>query len=342
MGIIISILIFGFIVTFHEMGHFILAKLNGIEVEEFCLGFGPTLLGKTIKGTKFSWRLLPFGGACIMGEDEAENLRENSFNNKSVWARISVVAAGPIFNFILALILSIILVMTIGYDEPVLGEVMEGYSAQEQGLREGDRILKMDGKRIHLWKEISMYNLLHQGESISVVYERDGKQYEATLTPKQDEDGSYYYGLVGTGQRTKANLLTAIQYGHYTVQYMIRYAIGSLELLLKGNVGLKDMSGPVGMVNIMDKTYKASAADGAGIVALNFLNIAILLSANLGVMNLLPLPALDGGRLVFLLLEVIRRKRIPPEKEGYVHLAGMVLLMALMVLIMISDVKKLF
>ena len=123
---------------------------------------------------------------------------------------------------------------------------------------------------------------------------------------------------------------------------MVKYAVGSLKLLLTGKVGIKDMSGPVGMVEVMDQTYKASSSGGAGLVTLKFLNIAILLSANIGVMNLLPIPALDGGRLVFLIIEAIRKKRIPPEKEGYVHMAGMVLLMVLMVVIMISDVIKLF
>ena len=342
MGIIIAIIVFSFIVIFHELGHFTLAKLNGIEVEEFCLGFGPTLVGKEFKGTKFSLKLLPFGGACIMGEDEAEDLKENSFNSKSVWARISVVAAGPIFNFILALILSVILVLAVGYDEPVLGDVTEGYPAQEQGLQAGDRIIKINGSRVHMWKDVSMYNMLHQGKTIDVVYERDGEQKEVTITPQQDENGNYFYGFIGTGKQTKANLLTAVQYGNYTVQYMVKYAVGSLKLLLTGKVGIKDMSGPVGMVEVMDQTYKASSSGGAGLVALNFLNIAILLSANLGVMNLLPIPALDGGRLVFLIIEAIRKKRIPPEKEGYVHMAGMVLLMVLMVVIMISDVIKLF
>ena len=341
MGILIAILVFSFIVIFHELGHFTLAKLNGIEVEEFSLGLGPTIFGKEFHGTKFSLKLLPFGGACFMDEDDVENLSEGSFNSKSVWARISVIAAGPVFNFILAFILSLILVGWIGYDEPVVGKVLDGYSAQEQGLHEGDRIVEINGDRIHLWREISLHTLMHPGETDEVVYERDGQKYEATLVSRKDEDGKYLYGFQSTGKRTKANLFTTVQYGAYTVEYMVEYALESLKMLVKGNVGIRDMSGPVGMVGMMDETYKESVIVGTKAVILNFLNIAILLSANLGVMNLLPLPALDGGRLVFLFLEAIRRKRVAPEKEGFVHMAGLVALMVLMVVVMFSDILKL-
>ena len=132
-----------------------------------------------------------------------------------------------------------------------------------------------------------------------------------------------------------------MQYGWYNLEYMVKYTIQCLKMMVRGQVGIKDMSGPVGVVDMMDTTYKESSSMGAGVVALNFLSIAILLSANLGVMNLLPIPALDGGRLVFLLIEAVRRKRVPPEKEGMVHFAGLVALMVLMVVIMYNDILKL-
>ena len=192
MGIVLAIIVFSFIVIFHELGHFTLAKLNGIQVDEFCLGLGPTIFGKEIKGTKFSLKLLPFGGACMMGEDDAENLAEGSFNSKSVWARISVIAAGPVFNFILAFIMAVILVGFVGYDKPVLSGVTEGYAAEEAGMQEGDELLKINNSRIHLWREVSIYNAMHQGESAEITYRRDGETYTVTLTPKQDEDTGYY------------------------------------------------------------------------------------------------------------------------------------------------------
>ena len=342
MGIVLAIIVFSFIVIFHELGHFTLAKLNGIQVDEFCLGLGPTIFGKEIKGTKFSLKLLPFGGACMMGEDDAENLAEGSFNSKSVWARISVIAAGPVFNFILAFIMAVILVGFVGYDKPVLSGVTEGYAAEKAGMQEGDELLKINNSRIHLWREVSIYNAMHQGESAEITYRRDGETYTVTLTPKQDEDtGYYYYGVKGPTAQTKANAITAVQYGWYNLEYMVKYTIQCLKMMVRGQVGIKDMSGPVGVVDMMDTTYKESSSMGAGVVALNFLSIAILLSANLGVMNLLPIPALDGGRLVFLLIEAVRRKRVPPEKEGMVHFAGLVALMVLMVVIMYNDILKL-
>lgn len=341
MGIIIAIIVFSLIIIFHELGHFTLAKLNGIRVEEFSLGLGPTLFGKTIKGTKFSLKLLPFGGACMMGEDDVEDQAEGSFNSKSVWARISVIVAGPVFNFIMALVLSVIMVAWIGYTEPVISDVSEGYSAEEQGMQAGDRIVKLGNTKIRLWEDISLYNLTHSGETVDVTYERDGQEYAVTLEPKKSENGAYMLGVVSPKERTKGNVIESIQHGFYTMEYWIKYTIECLKMLVTGQVGINQMSGPVGVVSIMDSTYKQSIADGIKTVVLSFMNIAILLSANLGVMNLLPIPALDGGRLVFLFIEAIRRKRVPPEKEGMVHFAGLVALLLLMVVIMYNDIQRL-
>lgn len=344
MGIILAILLFSGIIIFHELGHFTLAKLNGIRVDEFSLGLGPTIIGKEIGGTKFSLKLLPFGGACMMGEDDVEDQSEGSFNTKSVWARISVIAAGPIFNFIMALIFSVIMVAWIGYDAPVLTGVDEGYSAIEQGIQEGDVITGMNGKSIHLWKEVTLFNLMNQdADSVTITYERDGQEHTVTVEPRQLEgDANARIGIRGSGEYTKAGFLKSVQYGAYTLRYWVDYTFDCLKLLVTGQVGIKQMSGPVGIVNVVDDIYKEAAPAGWQAVVLNLLNIAILLSANLGVMNLLPLPALDGGRLVFLAVEAVRRKRVPPEKEGMVHFAGFALLMVLMVVVMYNDIRNLF
>ncbi|MDD2980249.1 MAG: RIP metalloprotease RseP [Hespellia sp.] len=340
MGIILAIILFSLIIVFHELGHFTLAKLNGIAVEEFSLGLGPTLFGKEFHGTKFSLKLLPLGGCCMMGEDDADDISEGSFNSKSVWARISVIAAGPVFNFIMALVFSIILVAWIGYDAPVVGDVTAGYSAEAEGLQAGDVIKEMNGKSIHLWREISLYNQMHQGETVELVYERDGEEHQATVTPRIGDAGYYVIGIGSTGQNVQANPATAIQYGIYTVKYWIGYTIDCLKMLVTGQVGIKQMSGVVGIVDIVDTTVQQAAPSGIGTVIRSLMNIGILLSANLGVMNLLPLPALDGGRLVFLFIEALRKKRVSPEKEGMVHFVGLVLLMLLMVVIMFNDIQR--
>ncbi|MGF0017344.1 RIP metalloprotease RseP [Sporofaciens sp. SGI.106] len=342
MGIILAVLLFSFIVFFHELGHFSVAKKNGIDVDEFCLGMGPVLFSKEYKGTRYALRLFPIGGACMMGEDEEATGSSGNFHSKSVWARIAVIAAGPVFNFILAFIMSVILVAIVGYDKPVISEVNEGYPAAEAGLEPGDEIIRMNHKRIHLFSEVSAYNQFHQGEEVDVTYKRDGETYTVTLTPKYSEEAQYYMLGVVRIPNEKANLLEAFQYGAYKVKYWIDTTLSSLKLLITGQAGLQELSGPVGIVNLVDDTYQSSRSYGVLIVTVNLLNLAILLSANLGVMNLLPIPALDGGRLVFLFAEAVRRKRIPPEKEGYFHFAGFVLLMLLMVVVMFNDLKRIF
>ena len=342
MGIILAIIIFSFIVFFHEFGHFILAKKNGIDVEEFAIGMGSALCSKEYKGTKYAIRLFPIGGYCAMGEDEAATDSPNNFNNKSVWARISVIAAGPIFNFILAFVFAVILTAMVGYDPPVVREVEQGYPAAEAGIQKGDTIVKMGNKKINIYREISIYNQFHQGEDVEITYIHDGKKQTVTLIPKMDEESGYTrIGITGSGN-TKANIFTSIQYGVYEVKFWICTTLESLKMLITGQIGADQLSGPVGIVSVVDNTYQQSKSYGLFIVIAQMLNIAILLSANLGVMNLLPLPALDGGRLVFLFVEAIRRKRIPPEKEGYVHLVGIALLMVLMVFVMFNDIRRVF
>ena len=342
MGIIFAILIFSFIVFFHELGHFTLAKLNGIDVHEFAIGMGPTLFSKEYKGTVYAVNLLPIGGFCAMGEDDEETESPGNFNKKSVWARISVIAAGPIFNFIMAFVLAVILTAMVGYDKPVISSVEEGYSAAEAGIQEGDTIVRMGGKKINIFREITYYNQFHQGETVKVTYLHDGEKHTATLVPKMDDELGYYRIGISGGGNTKANAWTSVRYGVYEVKFWVCTTFESLKQLVTGKVGVKQISGQVGIVNMVDTTYNESKSYGVFIVIAQFLNIGILLSANLGVMNLLPLPALDGGRLVFLLIEAIRRKRIPPEKEGYVHLAGMALLMILMVVVMYNDIARIF
>lgn len=342
MGIVLAILVFGLIVFVHELGHFLLAKANKIRVNEFSIGMGPRLFSFTKGETRYSLKLLPLGGSCAMGEDDAEDVGEGSFNSKSVWARISVVAAGAIFNFILAFIFAVIIVGFTGYDKPVISDVVADFPAQEAGMQAGDRIVKLNNKHIHLWREVTYYNMFHQGEKVDVIYERDGQRHEVTLVPKKSETGSYIMGLEPPQSYEKANVFTAIQYGVYEVEFWISTTLESLKMLVTGDVGVDQLSGPVGIMNVVDDTYQETKEYGALMVIMQMLNIGILLSANLGVMNLLPLPALDGGRLVFLFVEAIRGKRVPPEKEGWVHGIGMILLLALMAFVLFNDIKRLF
>lgn len=344
MSIILALLIFSLIVIIHELGHFLLAKKNGIAVTEFSLGMGPRIFSKEIGETAYSLKLLPFGGSCLMvGEDEDSD-DENAFNKKSVWARISVVIAGPLFNFILAFFFSLFIVGSVGYDAPEIWMITPESAAEDAGMLAGDRIIKINDTRIHVYREVSNYVQLNQEElkqgPATVVYERDGERYTVELTPRQAENGMYYLGFTGSGVRTKGGLFTTLKYSAYEVKYWISTTLNSLGMIFKGQVSSDDVSGPVGIVNVIGETYEESKEDGAFYVWLNMLNLSILLSANLGVMNLLPIPALDGGRLVFLIIEAIRRKPIDPEKEGTIHMIGFVLLMALMVFVLFNDLKN--
>ncbi len=343
IGVLLSIFAFGVLIISHEFGHFLLAKLNGICVEEFSVGMGPRLLSWQGKETRYSLKAVPFGGSCMMlGEDE-ESQDERAFGSKSVWARISVLVAGPFFNFILAFLLAMIVLGSMGIDRPVLTGVMDGYPAQEAGMQAGDRIVKLNDENITFYRDVSLYLALHQGESLDVVYERDGNKYEALIVPEYNEEyGSYMMGIEVAGGRTKVGFLDTVKYSIYEVGYWIRYTFLSLEMMITGKVGVQDVSGPVGMVSSMSDMVQQSSEDGAFYIFINLANICILLSANLGVLNLLPLPALDGGRLLFCLIEVVRGKPMKQEYEALVHGVGLLLLLGLSVIIMFKDIWQLF
>ena len=206
MGIVLAIFIFGFIVFFHELGHFLLARKNGIDVDEFWIGMGPTLLHKKIGNTDYCLKLFPIGGACMMGEDEADDCSEGSFNSKSPWRRISVIAAGPVFNFILAFLCAMIFIGIMGVDKPIIGAVGENTPAAEAGIESGDRIVDINGKSIHIFREITLYNQFHQGETMEVTYEREGQRKTVEVTPVAGEDGYYLMGITSVGYE-KANPL---------------------------------------------------------------------------------------------------------------------------------------
>lgn len=279
----------------------------------------------------------------MMEGEDGESESEGSFNSKSVWARIAVVAAGPVFNFILAFLLALIVIGTAGFDRPEVKGVMEGYPAEEAGLQAGDIIKEINGKSIHIYREVSVYTLFHSNENLEVTYERDGEEYTCTISPKYNEEtGRNLFGIYGNTMRERGNIFETIKYSVYEVKYWIEVTMDSLKMLVTGRVSVNELSGPVGIVKNIGDTYDESKSAGTLSVVLTLINYSIMLTANLGIMNLLPLPALDGGRLVFLIIEAVRKKRVDPDKEGMVHFVGLMLLLALMVLVMFNDIRKLF
>ena len=348
VSIILFLIIFLVVVISHEFGHFIIAKKNRIHVVEFFIGMGPSLFSFERGGTKYSLKLFPIGGACVFeGEDGLEKekgeLSEHAFPNAPVWVRFATIFAGPLFNFLTAYLMALILVSVCGTTIPQILTVYEGSSAEKAGLLAGDVITEINGKKIHLGGEVTLISQLNtKGESLTITYERDGKEDTVVVTPAFDEEAQRYYMGITAGEYLKCNVPQTFRYGFYTMGFYAETTIKSLGMLVTGQLSRDDVSGPVGLVKVVDEVYDSAKAYGAVDVMLNMINIALLLSVNLGIMNLLPLPALDGGRLVFLLVEAFRGKPIPPEKEGMVHLAGMMALMVLMVLVFFNDITKFF
>ncbi len=349
MMVIIAILAFGVLILVHEFGHFVVAKLNGIGVVEFSIGMGPRLISFTKGETMYSLRILPFGGSCMMVGEDGSDPDPRAFNNKPVWSRIAVVAAGPFFNFILAFVLGLIIVHAAGYDSPQLIDVQEGFPAQEAGMQAGDIITKMNRDHIVVYRDISLYLYIHPSDTVTVEYKRplSNGTYEkrsAVITPKYSEEyDKYMIGIVVSGGYQPVHgFFETIKYGAYEVIYSIKTVIRSLEMLVTGKVGMNDIAGPVRMVSIIDETVEEAAPYGWQSVALTLMDLILLLSANLGVMNLLPIPALDGGRLLFLIIELVRGKPVPPEKEGMIHMIGMAFLMVFMVIVLFHDIFYVF
>lgn len=354
LSAIYAILIIGLVILVHEFGHFIVAKKNGVAVVEFFVGMGPNICSFVKNGTRYSLKWIPFGGACVMlgnsdglpDEEIEKEIQDDdrAYNNKSVWTRISITAAGPIFNFLLAFLIAVILNSLTGVDVPVLSEVEDGYPAKEAGLQAGDEIVEIDGHKVTFYRDVNLYMTLDMtpGEEIQVVYERGGERYETSMTPKWDEElQRYRLGIVSSGY-VKVGVWDTIRYGASELWYNISLVFRSLGMLFSGQAGLNDLSGPVGIANMVGDVVEQSKPGGFYLIFLNLMSFTMFISANLGVMNLLPIPAIDGGKLVFLLLEAVRGKPVAKEKEGLVHVVGFVLLMGLMVIVLFNDIRKLF
>ena len=370
-SVIVAVLVFSVIVIFHEFGHFIVAKANHVGVIEFSLGMGPRIISLANDGTKrkvlffksnaffeehpefddrtvYSWKILPFGGSCMMLGEEEDVDDEHSFSRKSVWARMAIIFAGPFFNFILAFVLALILIASIGHDPAVVTKLDSDGAAAEAGIKEGDIIKKVGDENIVVNRELSYYTLFNKldGSKVRIEVERDGKEMAFDVAPKLTKDAQgnekYIFGYYHSAPREKGGVLSTLGYSLYEVKFWIDTTLKSLGLMVTGQVSMDQVSGPVGIVKQVGDVIEESKPEGTKTVVMNLMLFAILITANLGVMNLLPIPALDGGRLLFLIIELIRRKPLPQKVETYFNVGGFMVLMALMVFIMGNDILKLF
>ncbi len=433
---IIAILIFSLLVIFHEFGHFLAAKLNGVEVEEFSLGFGPRLLSVKKGETRYSLKLLLFGGSCRMkgmlnlesGEDGGERgPEEGSFLAASVGRRAAIIFAGPLFNFILAFLCAVVVLSVVGYDPAEVLYVKEGSAAARAGLEAGDVITEFMGSRADIGRDVDNWFVFHDltGDTeIRLSWIRDGQKYSASFSPDLEKrymlgityyledaeavaeavspgspleeagvmagdvitsiDGTAiadakelneYFGAHPLGEeevrlglrrgsesyevsvlpvsreqvnlgfsynlgRVRTSARGVLKYALIELRYWIVTTVKSVASLFTGRFSVNDLSGPVGVVDIVGTTYEESRSEGPLMTWMNMLNLIILLSANLGVMNLLPIPALDGGRLVFLLYEAVFGKPVNRDVEAGIQTVAAVLLLILMVYVMYHDMTR--
>lgn len=370
INILIAVILFSAIILFHELGHFLLAKANGVGVIEFSLGMGPRILsfaktdeGKRVKffgsgkyfeehteyadHTLYSWKVFPFGGSCMMLGEMEDIEDERAFGKKGVLARMTVIFAGPFFNFILAFVLALFVIGMAGYDKAAINNVQPEMPMAQSGFQDGDVITEINGRKIVVNRELVYYLQFHplSDEAVELTAERDGKEITAVVTPElvKDEEGNEVYrlGFSYGSKRTKSGVWDTIKYSAYEVKFWIFTTVESLGQMISGNVSPKDVAGPVGIIQTVGDVVNESRPGGIYYIILNVLSMGILLTANLGVMNLLPIPALDGGRLLFLIIEGIRRKPLPEKFENYVNVGGFILLMGLMVVILANDIIKL-
>ncbi|MBQ8954044.1 MAG: site-2 protease family protein [Clostridia bacterium] len=341
MTIVYAILMLAFIIVVHELGHYTVGRLCGIGIEEFSVGFGKKLLQWKRKGILYSLRLIIVGGYVrFTGEDE-DSEDPRAFNNQPVWKRFLTVLAGPAMNFVLAYLVAVAYLTGFGlYTNEVLprvDELIASTPAAESGLQAGDVIVAVDGEEISYdqagYDRMKELMALHtQGEPLSLTVERGGAQLPIETGLYQDTDGTWKMGIYMTQGRERQPFFSAIREGGTLMVTLTRELLLSIKNLIFHGEGLNEVSGTVGIVSEVSRTV----SQGFDMV----LYWILLISANLGLVNLLPLPALDGGRLVFLIVEGIRRKPIPRDKEDLVHLAGLVMFFALFVVLTWHDIAR--
>jgi regulator of sigma E protease len=354
MYIVIAILAFGILIMVHELGHFSVSRWMNVKVNEFSIGMGPAIYKKQRGETVFALRALPLGGACVIEGEDGDSEDSRSFINKKLWQRLLILVAGSSMNFIIGFIIVAVIYIVYSFgghyvSTTTLSHFMDGFPLEGQnGLMVGDKIISVDGHRTNTTTEFSLFMNLSNGETVDLVIKRDGKKivlddFPLTLREYIDEYGQKVnkYGLYF--QTEQLNFFTALEQAWYRCSYYVRSVWISLGFLFSGQAGLQDVSGPVGVVSLMNEVGKQSAGFGEGL--LNILFLVSFISINLGVMNLLPIPALDGGRIffmyVFALIEKISRRKPNPKIEGYIHAAGFILLLGLMVVTLYNDIARL-
>lgn len=377
---IVTIIMFLVMVSLHEFGHFITAKLMNFKILEYAIGFGPAIWKSKRSEIQYSLRIIPFGGYCQFEGEDTESNDPRAFSNQAVWKRIIVVAAGGVFNVILGFLLFLII---ISQTSPMVTNrvesVIPGSYIAESGLMPGDEIIRINGKKVNFYNDITLYAQdFTENTECTVVVKRDSEKHKIDFKPtkstliydykddgievselvngKPAETEFYEYSdeivkdeeLVGKQEKVERLIIGFVPHQEKVTalniwgeawnqtRFVVKLVYNSLWQMVTGKVGVDQMSGPVGIVKEVNNAVNSGSTSW-----LYVLNLTALLTINLGVFNLLPLPALDGGRLFFMLIELITRKKVPPEKEGMVHGIGFMLLIALIIFVSFNDIMKL-
>lgn len=346
MGIVWFIIILGLIVLVHEFGHYIFSKIFGVYVYEFSIGMGPKLLHYKKKGgeTEYCLRLIPIGGfVSLAGEDADDNTKiddDRKLYNKPVWQRLIIMVAGVMNNFIFAFLLLFIMALVYGSvsTKPVISTVVKDLPAYEAGIREGDTILKINNHKVASFNEMQLYIQTSKGEELTILLkDKDGILNEVKVKPNTivDEDGNTSYIIgVSLDSKVKHGFVNSLSYAGSTTVSLYKLMLVTIKEIFVGGVSVSDLSGPVGIYKVVDEQAKVGLQ--------SIIYLTAYLSMNVGVINLLPFPAFDGGRVVFLIIEKIRRKPVSRKVEGIVNSVGFGLLILLMIYVTFNDVLRLF
>lgn len=330
MTIIYAIIIFCLLIFVHELGHFIVAKACGVKVNEFAIGMGPAIFKKQKGETLYAVRLFPIGGFCAMEDEDEDSEDDRAFNNKPAWQRALVLTAGSFMNLLTAVVLMIVIAFVVGQATTTVNEVLDDSPAYRAGMMSGDRIVEVDGTAVDEWNDVITYIGESSRDTADIVVERDGAQQ--TLTAALEYDKESGRNKIGITPEMKHSVAGSVGSGMKNTWNMTVMMYKVIKQLFTGDVSVSELSGPVGIVYAVNQSAKA------GVIYVVYL--ASLLSLNLAIMNMLPFPALDGGRLLFLLIRKITGKRITDAIEGKIHFIGIILLMVLMVYVTWNDIVK--
>jgi regulator of sigma E protease len=332
MTIIYAILLFCLLIFVHEFGHLIAAKSVGIRVNQFALGMGPRLFGFQKGETAYTLRLFPIGGFCAMEGEDGESDDPRAFGRKSLPAKALVIVAGPFMNLLLAVLLLSAVIFSFGTPSTTVAEVGADSPAAEAGLQPGDTVLSIDGRTIKDWEDLQTAVQTTEDETTAIVVKRDG--YEVTLESAfyEDQDGVQKIGVTPGLRRSVGNIFPSIATGAQATGSMAVQMVQVIGQLFTGKVSVKELTGPVGIVHFV--------GDSARSGWLTLIQFTALISLNLAVVNMLPIPGLDGSRLLFLLIRRVTGEAVSDELEGKIHFVGIVLLLGLMVFVTFQDITR--